>query len=324
MTASPGRSANPASRFPPTFCDATWRNSRAGRGRRKGRGRRTLPRKQNPRPQRRAATKGRGLRRQGRQNPRAKARRRRPGPSLCGLTAKTFRRPRVMNKPIYVVGGSKGGVGKSLVSMAMTHLLTEAGEKVFLIDADTSNPDVFKSYGAEVQCELVNLDDADGWIRFVNICDENKDAAVIVNTAARNNQGVAAYGATLSKSLEELDRDLVTLWVINRQRDSLELLKDYIEAIPDSTVHVVKNGYFGADAKFELFNNSQIKKAIEAHGGRSVLFPDMADRVSDDLYSNRLSIRKAASDMSLGNRAELKRWLGEAEKALSPVTAAAA
>ena len=228
-----------------------------------------------------------------------------------------------MNKPIYVVGGSNGGVGKSLVSMAMTHFLTEAREKVFLIDADTSNPDVFKSYGAEVQCELVNLDDADGWIRFVNICDENKDAAVVVNTAARNNQGVAAYGATLSKSLQELDRDLVTLWVINRQRDSLELLKDYIEAIPDSTVHVVKNGYFGADAKFELFNNSQIRKAIEAHGGLSVLFPDMADRVSDDLYSNRLSIRKAAKDMSIGNRAELRRWLGEAEKALSPVTAVA-
>ena len=137
-----------------------------------------------------------------------------------------------MNKPIYVVGGSKGGVGKSLVSMAMTHFLTEAREKVFLIDADTSNPDVFKSYGAEVQCELVNLDDADGWIRFVNICDENKDAAVVVNTAARNNQGVAAYGATLSKSLEELDRDLVTLWVINRQRDSLELLEGLYRGDP--------------------------------------------------------------------------------------------
>jgi hypothetical protein len=54
-----------------------------------------------------------------------------------------------------------------------------------------------------------------------------------------------------------------------------------------------------------------------------VLFPDMADRVSDDLYSNRMSIRKAASGMSIGNRAELRRWLGEAEKALSPVTVAA-
>ena len=28
----------------------------------------------------------------------------------------------------------------------------------------------------------------------------------------------------------------MTLWVINRQRDSLELLQDYIDAIPNSTV----------------------------------------------------------------------------------------
>jgi len=227
-----------------------------------------------------------------------------------------------MAKPIYVVGGSKGGVGKSLVAMALTHLLSEKGHKVFLIDADTSNPDLLKSHGSEVSCELVNLDDADGWIRFVNICDENKDAVVVVNTAARNNVGVAAYGATLSKSLEELERELVTLWVINRQRDSLELLQDYIEAIPNSTVHVVKNGYFGADQKFELFNNSNLKKEVEAHGGASVLFPDMADRVSDDLYSNRLTIATASKVMPIGNRAELRRWLEELRKALTPLLAA--
>ena len=227
-----------------------------------------------------------------------------------------------MAKPIYVVGGSKGGVGKSLVAMALTHLLSEKGHKVFLIDADTSNPDLLKSHGSEVSCELVNLDDADGWIRFVNICDENKDAVVVVNTAARNNVGVAAYGATLSKSLEELGRELVTLWVINRQRDSLELLRDYIEAIPNSTVHVVKNGYFGADQKFELFNNSNLKKDVEAHGGASVLFPDMADRVSDDLYSNRLTIATASKVMSIGNRAELRRWLDEMRKALTPLLSA--
>ena len=178
-----------------------------------------------------------------------------------------------MNKPIYVVGGSKGGVGKSLVTMALVHYLKENSEQVFLIDADTSNPDVLKSYETEVTCKLVNLDDADGWIQFVNICDEHKENVVVVNTAARNNVGVAQYGGTLSKSLDELERHLVTLWVINRQRDSLELLQDYMEAIPNSTLHVVKNGYFGADAKFELYNVSDLKKAVEGNGGRSVLFP---------------------------------------------------
>ncbi len=83
-----------------------------------------------------------------------------------------------MNKPIYVVGGSKGGVGKSLVTMALVHYLKENDEEVFLIDADTSNPDVLKSYEEEVTCKLVNLDDADGWIQFVNICDEHRDCVV--------------------------------------------------------------------------------------------------------------------------------------------------
>ncbi|KAF0136251.1 MAG: MobD, partial [Methylocystaceae bacterium] len=150
-----------------------------------------------------------------------------------------------MDKAIYMVGGSKGGVGKSMVTMALIHFLTARGEAVVVVDADTSNPDVMQNYEKEIQCEGVNLDDADGWIRLVNLCDENADKTVIVNTAARNNQGVGAYGVTLSGTLDELKRRLVTLWVVNRQRDSLELLQDFLEAIPNSTVHVVKNGYFG-------------------------------------------------------------------------------
>src|SRR4051812_47263175 len=117
-------------------------------------------------------------------------------------------------KRIYLVGGSKGGVGKSLVSMSVIDHLQAAGEKVLLIESDTSNPDVWKSYKDVVQCELVDLDDADGWIQLVNLCDEQRDAVVVVNTAARNNRGVAAYGVTLKSTLEALDRELVTLWVI--------------------------------------------------------------------------------------------------------------
>ncbi|PPD02813.1 MAG: protein mobD [Methylocystis sp.] len=224
-----------------------------------------------------------------------------------------------MDKAIYMVGGSKGGVGKSMVTMALIHFLTARGEDVVVVDADTSNPDVMQNYESEIQCEGVNLDDADGWIRLVNLCDENGDKTVIVNTAARNNQGVGAYGVTLSGTLEELQRRLVTLWVVNRQRDSLELLQDFLEAIPNSTVHVVKNGYFGADEKFELYNGSKTRKAIEGRGGKSLLFPDMADRVSDDLYSKRLSIRKALADMPIGNRAELKRWLAQVDGVFSAV-----
>lgn len=224
-----------------------------------------------------------------------------------------------MAKRIFLIGGSKGGVGKSMVSMAIIDYLQEQGESVLLIESDTSNPDVWKGYGECVETQLLDLDEADGWIQLVNLCDSKPECVVVINTAARNNQGVSAYGATLNSTLAELKRDLVTLWVINRQRDSLELLKEYMDAIPDSRVHVVRNGYFGEEKKFELYNGSKIRTAVESRGGLSLNFPDLADRVSDDIYSKRLSIAQALKELPIGNRAELARWKTEVKKTLEAV-----
>ena len=219
-----------------------------------------------------------------------------------------------MAKNIYLIGGSKGGVGKSLVTMATIDFLKEKGENVILIESDTSNPDVGKSYQNHIETELIDLDNSDGWIQLINLCDKYPDRIVVINTAARNSKAVDAYGSTLNNTLSELKRKLVTYWVINRQRDSLELLRDYMNAIPDAAVHVIRNSYFGEEKKFELYNSSKLRTAVEARGGKSVTFPDLADRVSDDLYSNRMIISVAAKELPLGNRAELNRWRGEVKK----------
>ncbi len=221
-----------------------------------------------------------------------------------------------MAKNIYLIGGSKGGVGKSIVTMATVDYLQERGESVVLIESDTSNPDVWKAYNGSTETELINLDEADGWIQLVNLCDSKPESIIVINTAARNNGGVSAYGETLNSTLAELNRKLVTLWVINRQRDSLELLKEFMSAIPNADVHVVRNGHFGEEKKFELYNSSKVRTAVEERGGQSVTFPDMADRVSDDIYSKRLSIAAALKELPIGNRAELNRWRNEAKKVL--------
>lgn len=224
-----------------------------------------------------------------------------------------------MAKDIWIVGGGKGGVGKSVVTVGLIDTLLASGEKPVLVESDTSNPDVWKMYRNELGCELIDLDDANGWIEFINVCDAQRDAVVIVNTAARNNRGVAHYGETLSNTLPELERKLVTLWVINRQRDSLELLSDYMASLSGARLHVVRNGYFGGEEKFELYNNSKLRTQIEGAGGSSLVFPDLADRVSDDLYSKRLSVGAAMKSLPIGNRAELARWRKEVHKTLGGV-----
>ena len=217
---------------------------------------------------------------------------------------------------IYIIGGSKGGVGKSLLSIALVDYLVSNNESVLLLESDTGNPDVWKAYKDSIKCELINLDEADGWIQLVNICDENKDSIIVINTAARNNISVSKYGDTLNSTLDELKRKLVTFWIINRQRDSLEMLIEYTDTMNNSLTHVVKNGHFGDDRKFELYNNSKTKKSVEESKGKSLYFPDLADRVSDEIYTNRMSIEGALKEMSIGNRAELNRWKNEVKNML--------
>jgi hypothetical protein len=107
------------------------------------------------------------------------------------LISKTCRRLVVDTiHPIYLVGGSKGGVGKSMVTLALADYLQRQGTHAVLLETDTSNPDVMKALRDEIKCAAYDLDDADGWIGFVNFCDAHRGAAVIVNTAARNQTGV--------------------------------------------------------------------------------------------------------------------------------------
>ena len=213
-----------------------------------------------------------------------------------------------MNSPVVFVSGSKGGVGKSIVTMAMLDYLTSAGRLVKLVETDLANPDVWRSYGRNLDSELLDLDQEDGWINLVNLLDSDPQCTFVVNTPARSNEGVQSFGRVLIDSMAELNRRLVTLWVINRQRDSIELLDSYMQAMPLGRVHVIRNGYFGEDRKFELYDRSQMKHTIKDQGGLSLYLPDLADRVTDALYTDRITLAEAAGKLKLGDRAVLQTW----------------
>jgi MinD-like ATPase involved in chromosome partitioning or flagellar assembly len=224
-----------------------------------------------------------------------------------------------MSKAIFLVGGGKGGVGKSLMSMALLDFLQAGGREPFLVETDTSVPDVFKAYQEEVAGELVNLDEREGWIELVNLVESRADSTVVINTGARNQTGVNNFGRTLSKALGELERKLVVLWMIDRKRESLELLWDFMAAIPEAEVHVVRNLYLGSERKFELYNVSKIKAAIAEKGSKSLNLPELADRVTDAMNKGRMTIEKATGELSLGDRMELERWREECAAMLSQV-----
>lgn len=225
---------------------------------------------------------------------------------------------------IIFVGGSKGGTGKSMVCSTVLDYLVQKGMDPILVETDTSNPDVYKAHKSQITVSVtaLELDNADGWIELINFADKNRSRPLVVNTAARNLTGVQKFGGTLLNTLGELDRELITIWTINRQRDSLELLADYLDVMPVSerhVLHVARNLYFGEREKYQLYSESEIKKRVEAGNGRTIDFPDLADRVADDLATRRLSIKSAIEELPIGNRAELLRWRIAAHLSLGEV-----
>ena len=212
-----------------------------------------------------------------------------------------------MSKAIILVGGGKGGVGKSLFSMAVLDFLELTGANPFLVETDTSVPDVFKTYRDTIEGELVNL------------VESKPENAIVINTGARNQTGISNFGRTLRKALPELKRTLSVFWLIDRKRESLELLSDFAEALPEAEVHVVRNMYLGAEGKFELYNGSQMRAALEKAGGHSLNFPELADRVTDAINKGRLTIAKARKELSFGDRMEVERWRDECKEMLLEV-----
>lgn len=237
------------------------------------------------------------------------------------------------NNTIYVIGGGKGGVGKSTASHALLDCLrtpalgtaadqAPAPNEVCYIESDESNPDVYKAVhdSQGVHAAVCNLDHEDGYVRLVNILGTRMDVPVVVNTAARATAALIEHGGLLAAAAQEQGRKLTMLWIINRQRDSLELLRQWLDSKQAySTVHVVRNLYFGAPEKFDRFNNGRLKAEVTG----TIDLPEVTSGLTDYMTDNRLTFwAERDSDgkaFLLGYRLALTSWRQRIRKAFAPV-----
>ena len=212
---------------------------------------------------------------------------------------------------VYWIGGGKGGVGKSMVSMGLIDYLRKEGREPVLVETEKINPDVGRAHKNEIRTEGLDLSDQDGWVELLDLCGKT-ESPVVINSAAGADatQGIDA----LEQSLESSGKKLVVLWVINRQRDGVELLREFMKSIQSAEAHVVRNLYFGAAHKFERFNDSKTRKEMEERGGKILDFPEVADRIADELYSKRVSIAKCFDGAETGTRFILARWQNAVHK----------
>lgn len=219
------------------------------------------------------------------------------------------------NNPVIMVSGDKGGVGKSTVCTALVEWMVAGNYPVRLAETDTSNPDVYQVLKDKVPTEQLNLDNKDGWMNLINVAAE-KPETLVVNMAARIRTATEQNGELFAEAMKELSRPLVMVWVINRGRDSIQLLKKSLSVFPNLAGKVVaKNLYFsgGQPEKFTLWDESDAKKNFEADGGVTIDFPELHDRITDVVSFKRVPFTVAVESdlLQFGERMVLRRWLSD-------------
>ncbi len=232
-----------------------------------------------------------------------------------------------MNK-IIVIGGGKGGVGKSMVAMAMTDALLADGKNLVVVESDDSNPDIYKSVHETILCEVFSLDDPSGYIALGNFIERHKESWIVINSAARATTSLIENSPLLADVSRELERELVMLWPVNRQRDSLELLKTFLDkAVGFGATYAVINTHFGSPEKFQRYfapspdaDPNRPPKLRERVTG-TIIFPELNDNVADKLTDNRLALwtADASGKLSIAERSALRQFREAAKKALEVI-----
>ena len=238
-----------------------------------------------------------------------------------------------MPRSLIICSGCKGGVGKSMVTMCIVdYFAHEKKRSILLIDGDAANPDVYRQYdkskpnGDEESCDSGNPhagkegvsrkmiplgDEEEEWTDLVEECENAADSDVIVSTPAGHVQRLVQADTYFSAAVEELNRRAVLLWVINGQRDCVELLRQYLDNRPSNavTVHVVRNA--GLARRFDLFNNTNTAQMVTNAGGKIITLPKIVRQVTDRMYSGRReTLREIAEGRSIpvAERAAARRF----------------
>ena len=209
-----------------------------------------------------------------------------------------------MKDTIFYVGGGKGGVGKSMVSLTLIqYLIDKFGDfkAIHLVETDESNPDVGRIYKGKIPVSNAILDENQkGWILMAGIIEKSSDTIFVINSAARSNMGIRKNGRNFAAVLEsgKVPYDFVTFWPMNRQKDSVTLLEEYIEHVSFGSVYPIRNKYFGEPDDFTLYSKYvKESRLLNTRIAETLDFPALADIIADDFYTGGKTIPETVDSL---------------------------
>ena len=225
---------------------------------------------------------------------------------------------------IHLIGGEKGGVGKSLVARVVAQYLIDRELPFLGFDTDRSHGALMRFYAGHASPVLVeNYEALDA---IVEAAVEQPGRRILVDLAAQTHDPLVKWmdDAGVINLADELGLDLYYWHVMDSGKDSVDLLKKVLDRFGTGVRYVlVRNQVRGND--FGVLEQSGEQSRAVALGAKVVSIKRLHEGVMQKIDSGSSSFWKAktsdkdSTGLGLMDRQRVKMWLRDAYREMDEV-----
>ena len=226
---------------------------------------------------------------------------------------------------IHLIGGEKGGVGKSMVSRLLAQYFIDQALPFVGFDTDRSHGALLRFYAGFASPVLVDRYEALDHI--VESAIEQPGRRVLVDLAAQTHEPLVRWmeeSGVLDMASES--GFALTYWhVMDAGRDSVELLSRLLDRFGDRLNYVLVRNQLRGDDFGQLEKSGQQDRAVSL-GAKVITLKHLSDAVAQKIDAHNVSFWAArnggdASGLGLMERQRLKTWLQHAYAELAKADA---
>jgi hypothetical protein len=226
---------------------------------------------------------------------------------------------------IHLLGGEKGGVGKSLVARLLAQYLIDHSLPFLGFDSDRSHGALLRFYAGYASPVLV--DDYASLDAIVEAATEQPDRRILVDLAAQTQERLTQWmdDSQLLAVAPELGMHIRYWHVMDAGKDSVDLLKRLLDRYADRLHYVlVLNEVRGDD--FRILNASGEKERALGLGAQLVTIKRLHEVTMTKIDASSSSFWAAAhkaendtSGLGILERQRVKHWLQNAYAELDQI-----
>jgi hypothetical protein len=219
---------------------------------------------------------------------------------------------------IHLIGGEKGGVGKSMVARLVAQYLIDHSIPFLGFDSDRSHGALLRFYSGYASPVLV--DRYDSLDAIVEAAAEQPERRILVDLAAQTQQSLTTWmdESQLLGLAPELGLQIRYWHVMDNGKDSVDLLKQLLDRYEQRLSYVIVQNQLRGDDFPILRQSGQLERA-QGWGAQVVTVRRLQDATVTKIDANSSSFWAAAQSddksgarLGLLERQRLRSWLKHA------------